>query len=189
MLQLTQDIVATDRYNVERWLDLEEEALKFFHPQHQVVMEVAKWLVPILCRSPTRLTESFSPNLLKRKMSLLSRQLAVMTIVDPGYSKTRAKALYEFTETKLFLTFQNIDTSDMSLATIILKQAMIDLPDIINVMEKLEPNEGFETVLVAASKNMVMRCRIILQQIKEKKSDYSGCDWGKGWSLLQLFNM
>ena len=43
-------VYETDRYNVERWLGLLEQARDQFHPQHEVMCEIAKWLVPILAR-------------------------------------------------------------------------------------------------------------------------------------------
>ena len=40
------------RYNVPGWLELEAAARPLFHRQHGVMAELAKWLVPILCRGP-----------------------------------------------------------------------------------------------------------------------------------------
>ena len=40
------------RYNVDSWLRILSEARPKFHPQHMIMIEIAKWLVPILCRGP-----------------------------------------------------------------------------------------------------------------------------------------
>ena len=40
------------RYNVESWLKILSDARPKFHPQHMIMIEIAKWLVPILCRGP-----------------------------------------------------------------------------------------------------------------------------------------
>ena len=40
------------RYDVSGWLELEAAARPLFHRQHGVMAELAKWVVPILCRGP-----------------------------------------------------------------------------------------------------------------------------------------
>ena len=45
------------RYNVVLWLELLDLALTRVHPHHEVVIEIAKFLVPILCRGPGQTTE------------------------------------------------------------------------------------------------------------------------------------
>ena len=40
------------RYDVSGWLELEAAARPLFHRQHGVMAEIAKWVVPILCRGP-----------------------------------------------------------------------------------------------------------------------------------------
>ena len=40
------------RYNVDSWLSILSDARPKFHPQHMIMIEIAKWLVPILCRGP-----------------------------------------------------------------------------------------------------------------------------------------
>ena len=39
------------------WLELLDLALTRLHPHHEVVIEIAKFLVPILCRGPGQTTE------------------------------------------------------------------------------------------------------------------------------------
>ena len=40
------------RYDVPGWLELVAAARPLFHRQHGVMAELAKWVVPILCRGP-----------------------------------------------------------------------------------------------------------------------------------------
>ena len=65
------------------------------HPQHEVRYEVAKWLVPILARAPGRPYTDFPASLVALRLSLARAQLEVLRVVEPGYSKARAKAQYE----------------------------------------------------------------------------------------------
>ena len=44
------------------WLELLDLALTRLHPHHEVVIEIAKFLVPILCRGPGQTTEVVSNN-------------------------------------------------------------------------------------------------------------------------------
>ena len=39
------------------WLELLDLALTRLHPHHELVIEIAKFLVPILCRGPGQTTE------------------------------------------------------------------------------------------------------------------------------------
>merc|ERR1712066_121359 len=45
--QQIQTLYETDRYNVDSWLQLLARASPYFHPQHMVMIDIAKWLVPI----------------------------------------------------------------------------------------------------------------------------------------------
>ena len=37
---------------MDSWLSLLSDARPKFHPQHMIMIEIAKWLVPTLCRGP-----------------------------------------------------------------------------------------------------------------------------------------
>ena len=68
-----------------------------------VMIDIAKWLVPILCRAPGRSFQHFSPHLVKTKLELATNYLTVLEITEPGLSKFRAKYLFEMIDTKMFL--------------------------------------------------------------------------------------
>ena len=52
-----------------------------------VMIDIAKWLVPILCRAPGRSFQHFSPHLVQTKLELATNYLAVLEITEPGLSK------------------------------------------------------------------------------------------------------
>ena len=176
-------LIKTDRYNTELWLSLLDSALSVVHPQHEVVIEIAKFLVPVLCRAPNRRTSGFPIELVRRKLELDGWYLNVTNVVDPGYSKQRVKVLYEVVETKLFLTFQ--ETHQIEFIEDILKDSQKDLLIIVTVFEKLGPDIGFETLIVKASKSLAIQCSAILEQIKQ--AEFQAEDWKDArWSLLEL---
>jgi hypothetical protein len=74
----------TPRYNVGAWLELDEQAGALVHPQHEIRVEIAKWLVSILCRGPQTTSADYPRHMLLRKMEMAQRQLAVLDVVDPG---------------------------------------------------------------------------------------------------------
>jgi hypothetical protein len=74
----------TTRYNVGAWLELDEQAGALVHPQHEIRVEIAKWLVSILCRGPQSTSADYPRHMLLRKMEMAQRQLAVLDVVDPG---------------------------------------------------------------------------------------------------------
>merc|ERR1711892_151408 len=176
-------LIKTDRYNTELWLALLDSALSVVHPQHEVVIEIAKFLVPVLCRAPNRRTSGFPIELVRRKLELAGWYLNVTNVVDPGYSKQRVKVLYEVVETKLFLTFH--ETHHIEFIEDILKDSQKDLLIIVTVFEKLGPDIGFETLIVKASKSLAIQCSAILEQIKQ--AEFQAEDWKDArWSLLEL---
>ncbi len=58
------------RYNVELWLELKSRADQVLHPQHEVLCEVAKWLLPVLCRAPNQTLTDFPRHLVLTKVSV-----------------------------------------------------------------------------------------------------------------------
>ncbi len=66
------------------WLELDEQAGALVHPQHEIRVEIAKWLISILCRGPKTTSADYPRHMLLRKMEMAQRQLAVLDVVDPG---------------------------------------------------------------------------------------------------------
>ena len=56
------------RYNVGAWLGLKSRADHVLHPQHEVLCELAKWLLPVLCRAPNQTLADFPRHLLLTKV-------------------------------------------------------------------------------------------------------------------------
>ena len=92
ILQLTDrltDISINHRYDTNRYLEIYHEALQVVHPQHEIMCEIAKWLVPIFCRTvPGSITLNDYPQedvILKKK--LCQNYLNVIKKVKPGLSR------------------------------------------------------------------------------------------------------
>ena len=98
------------RYNVDSWLSLVDEARPKFHKQHMVMIELAKWLVPILCRGPGADLSQFPLDLVHTRLDLAISFLNVLDVVEPGLSKFRAKFMFEMIDTKMFLFCQKFKT-------------------------------------------------------------------------------
>ena len=176
-------LIKTNRYNTELWLTFLDTALSVVHPQHEVIIEIAKFLVPVLCRAPGRRTSDFPLSLVRKKLELARWYLNVTNIVDPGYSKQRVKVLYEVVETKLFLTFQ--EHHEIGVVREVLENSEKDLQSIIDVFDKLKPDKGFESFILKASVNLAKQCREIVDQME--KDLFSIADWREGrWGLLEL---
>ena len=98
-----KQLYENDRYNTESWLKLLSQAKPRFHPQHMIMTEISKWLVPILCRGPSLGFSDFPPDLVETKLLLASHYVQVMDVLEPGLSKFRAKFTFELIDTKMFL--------------------------------------------------------------------------------------
>jgi len=181
----TRNLIENERDNVEKWLKLEETIRKLVHPQHETMLEVAKWLIPILCRAPNKTTAEYPLNLVSRKLDLAQNYLNVLNVVEPGYSKSRVKALYEVVETELFLMFQ--DNVKVEFRKEILETYKLKLQIVIKVLERLGTNRGFETVIVQASENLLRRLTDIQSYIEDHNTLLD--EWREGWSLMELWSM
>ncbi|XP_023349162.1 protein msta isoform X2 [Eurytemora carolleeae] len=80
-------ISKSDRYNIQLWLDILDKAESQVHPQHEAVIEICKWLLPIFCRGPNTRTQDYALDLLRRKIELAKRQTRVLNVIEPGISK------------------------------------------------------------------------------------------------------
>merc|ERR1711892_547892 len=183
IIDATKDIIDKQRNNVDKWLELEKSSLKLVHPQHEVMLEITKWLVPVLCRGPNQVTAEFPINLVRRKLKLAQSYLSVLDVVEPGFSKLRAKVLYEIIETDLFLMFHDQPGSDQIKAN--LAGHVNQLNMVILVLGRLCPNRGFESILMQASKNILVKIGGIVSQLKADCLNLE--DWRDGWSLVELW--
>ena len=178
----TNDIINNERHNVHKWLELETSSLRLVHPQHQVMLEITKWLVPVMCRGPNQVTSDFPISLVQRKLQLAQSYLSVLDVVEPGFTKIRAKVLYEILETELFLMFQdNPGTEELQRN---LTKHMTDLRLVVKILEKLCPHEGFETLLVQSSLHILERIEVVLTQLGRNSLNLE--DWRQGWSLVEV---
>ena len=179
----TNKVIKNQKHNVNAWLKLEKSALKLVHPQHEVMLEIAKWMLPILCRGPNQPTSKFPPSKVEKKLDLAQRYFSVLSVVEPGYSKPRVKALYEIIETELFLMFFKDPKIGGMKDNLIKKMDQLNM--VIEVLERLGTNKGFETILVHASKNILVRIGDILSQMEENSLNLD--EWREGWSLIELW--
>ena len=200
LLEKVKSLATVDRYNVPAWLALEEEVSRVVHPQHEVRCELAKWLVPILARAPGTPTTAFPEHQVRLKLNLAQALLAVLQIVEPGYSKSRVKALYEVSETKLHLGMQHLgmqhSTTDRISEDVekvspnnekLLSSSIAAFEEVVLVLDRLGANKGFEQVMKTAAANAAEKCKLILRQ-----GGFGG-NLGKeslkiaeGWNLLGL---
>ena len=179
----TNNVIKKQKHNVNAWLKLEKSALKLVHPQHEVMLEIAKWMLPILCRGPNQPTSKFPPSKVQKKLDLAKRYFSVLSVVEPGYSKPRVKALYEIIETELFLMFFKVPKIGGMKDNLIKKMDQLNM--VIEVLERLGTNKGFETILVHASKNILVRIEDILSQMEKNSLNLN--EWREGWSLIELW--
>ena len=84
-----QHLALTDRYNVDAFLCIHEETSELFHPMNEVISELAKWLIPILCRAPGKGNHHFSKELLMLKEKLALTQVEILDKIAPGINKMR----------------------------------------------------------------------------------------------------
>ena len=179
-----KSVTEENKFNVEGWLQCLHSVLKVVHPHHEAVIEIGKFLIPILCRGPGMRTEDFPLELVKRKLELANIQLAVLKVVDPGYSKSRVKVLYEIVETEFYLLFKEAPDQQKIKQTALISKDR--LSDIIRVMERLKPSKGFETMIVKASRNLLEKCEEILRSENISKD---ALRWKEeSWCLLDLIS-
>ena len=200
LLEKVKSLATTDRYNIPAWLALEEEVGRVVHPQHEVSCELAKWLVPILVRAPGTPTNSFPDHQVRLKLDLAQALLAVLKIVEPGYSKSRVKALYEVTETQLHLGMQlsSFSTTDQiceetdnvspnkEKISALLSSSISAFEEVVRVLDRLGANKGFEQVMRTAAANAAERCRIIQKQGRVGGKGKERLKIAEGWNLLDL---
>ena len=201
LLDKVKTLSVSDRYNIPAWLALEEELRKVVHPQHEVRCDLAKWLVPILARAPGTPTTAFPDHQIELKLDLAQALLAVLQIVEPGFSKARVKALYEVTETRLHLGTQHIissrDSSSEEMSQnnqlqteklgALLSSSKSAFEEVTMVLDRLGANKGFEQIMRMAAANAAQRCRLVQKQ--GKNEDLGGKERLKihqGWNLLDL---
>ena len=104
--------------SVDLWLDLFFRARQYFHPQHQVLCEVARFCLPVLGRGEGRTIDELSLVLAKTKEEMARSYLAVLDIVENGISRNRAKTLFELIETQLHLNGDDNSKQSPLLGTI-----------------------------------------------------------------------
>ena len=202
LLDKVKTLSISDRYNIPAWLALEEEVRKVVHPQHEVRCDLAKWLVPILARAPGTPTTAFPDHQIELKLDLAQALLAVLQIVEPGFSKARVKALYEVTETRLHLGTQHIissrdSSSDEEMSQnnqlqteklgALLSSSISAFEEVTMVLDRLGANKGFEQIMRMAAANAAQRCRLVQKQgINEELGGKEKLKIHEGWNLLDL---
>eukprot|EP00092_Neocalanus_flemingeri_P045750 GFUD01051271.1.p1 GENE.GFUD01051271.1~~GFUD01051271.1.p1 ORF type:complete len:551 (-),score=122.42 GFUD01051271.1:56-1708(-) len=157
-------VYENDRYNVSQWLDMYARAKVYFHPQHEVISEIAKWSVPILGRGPGKKLSDFPVSLIKTKVELATSYLAVLDIVERGVSKFRAKTLYELVDSQIYLASLDFRDGKCDRATIkILTKGFIrKLDEVLSIMTVLGVNSGYEEIIKGGADTLKQMCQKVL---------------------------
>lgn len=179
-------IIDNNRYDANMWLQMLDMSLKIVHHHHDVVTEISKFLIPILCRGPGVKTDDFPLSLVRRKLELATWQMEVLDVIDPGYSKSRAKILYEIVETKMYLSQK--DTFKEENLIELVEKCREQIDQVILIIERLKPDQGFETMILKASKNLKMILTFMIQQIHN--GSFEQKEWrNESWYLLDLCSL
>lgn len=175
-LDIATHLSTEKRYSVKDWLGLESTAKCHFHPQHEVMCEIAKWLVPILCRGPeSRSIGHFPRYLVETKLRLASNYLNVLNIVDPGMSRNRAKTSYEILECQVYLTRTDFLDNKMDLQTFrqLTSGYVIKIQEVVSILEYLGTSTAFEGMVYNAAKVLGESCKNFLQTTIENQNNES----------------
>jgi len=159
-----KQLYENDRYNVDRWLSLLDQARHRFHPQHEVMSEIAKWVVPIMARGHGMSISNFPVALVKTKVELAMNYLAVLDIVERGISKFRAKTMYEMVDNQLYLLSLDFREGrcDRSTVKVITEDFVKKLEEVMNIMDVLGVNSGYEEMVVRGTATLRLMCQKLL---------------------------
>jgi len=154
----------TDRYNASQWLDMFDRAKVYFHPQHEVISEIAKWVIPILGRGPGMTLSDWPVSTIKTKVELCLSYLAVLDIVERGISKFRAKTMYELVDSQMYLLSLDFREGTCDRATIkSLTRGFIEkMDEVKNIMSVLGVNSGYEEMVVQGAASLKLVCQKLL---------------------------
>ena len=84
-------MIMNDRYDIKKYIAIYLKAIKVVHPQHEIICEIAKWLLPIFCRGPGLTVSHFSEEDFDLKHKLCLNYLRVVDNIKPGLNKIRGK--------------------------------------------------------------------------------------------------
>ena len=122
---------------------------------------------------------------MRRKLELAQGHLSVLNIIDPGYSKSRVKVLYEVVETSLYLLFKQESQHSYEYIKKVVVISIEQITEIIKVLERLNPDKGFETMILYAAKTLKSLCESIDQELDSGKLNFD--KWrNESWYLLDL---
>jgi len=152
------------RYNLTGWTQLLKCASPIFHPQHQVICEIARWLLPIMGRSGHQDTAT-----LQQKYQLATSYLQVLDRVVGKLSKTRAKAIFELVDSGLVLAIRDFEEDVID--TVTLKQRLTGnankIVEALHVFEAIGVETNFEKMIEISLKRMLAQSQTMLQQLIE----------------------
>ena len=73
-----EELTTNSRYDVAAMLALYDEASSLLHPNHHVLCDLAKWLVPVYCRKGAVPLDDFPRSDVERKQNMCSRQIRIL---------------------------------------------------------------------------------------------------------------
>ena len=145
-----------------------------------------------MCRGPCQTTDDFPLSLVVHKLDLARRVVTVLDKVTPGFNKARVKALYEMVETEMYLEFRgNLSREnerDISRTKDSTLRNIERLDTVVRVIERMDPDQVFEEVILAAAKNLSRVLQRIVEDIEHGSIDRDA--WSRGsWTLIELWKM
>jgi len=152
------------RYNIKGWTDLVKCASPIFHPQHEVMCEIAKWLLPIMGRGGGQDLAT-----IRQKVELATPYLAVLDVVLGPLSKARAKATFELTDAALVLAIRDFEEDSIDVATLKtrLKVYKEKITEALHVFQVLGVQTNFEKMMAISLGKMEEQSEHMLDQLEE----------------------
>jgi len=153
------------RYNLAGWTQLLKCASPIFHPQHQVICEIARWLLPIMGRSGHQDTPT-----LQQKHQLATSYLLLLDRVLGELSKTRAKAIFELVDCGLVLAIREFEEDAIDAAS--LKNKLTGnankIADALHIFEVVGVETNFEKMMQISLRKMQSQSESMIQQLWEE---------------------
>ena len=75
-----------------------ENFRRLLHPNHQILTELRRTLIPTFCRGGRKKLDDFPDEKFRQKLRMCVENKRVYDIVDPGCSTSRGKLFYEIAE-------------------------------------------------------------------------------------------
>merc|ERR1712066_251177 len=162
-----EELTTNSRYDVAAMLALYDEASSLLHPNHHVLCDLAKWLVPVYCRNGAVPLDDFPRSDVERKQNMCSRQIRILEHVSPGLTKLRAKFIFEYLCVSIFLAVTDYNEDVIDGEELIKRlKSFVGLGKEAETALKLEPTlTHFELFCLKQTEDMVTQCLEMLDSL------------------------